>query len=73
MPANPILQIAPYLLAASQISRAVADIVEGLQLGKMTPEQVQARWQAAADAVLLADAQWSRADGSQADAAAGSG
>ena len=59
---NPVLTVAPYIIALSQISRAVAEIVESVNAGEMTPEEAQAKWEATVEQVRTADARWERAD-----------
>lgn len=60
--ANPVLTIAPYLLAFSQMARAVADISESFNAGELTEEEAAAKWAEAVSAVTQADARWISAD-----------
>lgn len=59
---NPVLTVAPYLIAFSQISRAVAEIVESVNAGEMTPEEARAKWDATVAEVQNADARWQQVD-----------
>lgn len=68
MPSDAILQIAPYLIAASQISRAVIDIVDGLSAGTMTEEEAKAKWDSTVRQVSSADLRWRQADQAARDA-----